>query len=469
MKKKFNIKIFLIVFSIMILSIFFMKLGNDYFWHTKVGEYIVTNLSIPYHDVFSWYGAGKNLYWMSHEWLSEVFIYGFDYLFKSFGPIFFCFITYSILIVTLYCCNKENFSKNKLFTIFWSLLGFLTFSKVILPRPHMISYILLAFTIYILLDNFNNKNSKKIYFLPLISLLWSNFHGGSSNLPYILGLLFLVVGLFDFKFGKIEAKRIAKGQMKNYLIAIIFSFLVIIINPHGIKMITYPYINMADKLMLTSIVEWFPPNLNNLSDFSGFLLFGIVILIMIWTKDKVKLIDLIVLGAFLILGFKGLRFIPLLYIVSTFFVFNMIKEYKINLNRSFLSILIGMCLVVGLLLLPGMIDKYNHKPIPDKIIEYLKEERPKKLFNFYNYGGYLIYKEIPVFIDGRADMYSKYNLKDYMDMQNYPRKYLLDSYDFDVFIIPRDIPLSTYLGEYSKYKIILDIEDVLLYEKIKIE
>ena len=47
------------------------------------------------------------------------------------------------------------------------------------------------------------------------------------------------------------------------------------------------------------------------------------------------------------------------------------------------------------------------KTLSNSAISVLKKEEPKRLFNYYDYGAYLIYKDIPVFIDGRADLYSK--------------------------------------------------------------
>ena len=467
MKKKFDWKLFLIFGGILLLAIFSFGFGYDYYWHVKAGEYMVHNLKIPYHDIFSWYGMSHNLYWMSHEWLSEVVIYLYKYIFKDLGPILFNISVYLILILVLFQCNKKNLAKNKIFTFIWALIGILVFSRVMLPRPHMISYILLAFTIYVLYDNFNNQDSKKIYFLPLISMLWANFHGGSSNLPYILCILFLISGLFKFKFGKIEANRITKNQIKKYIICGILSIITIVINPHGLKMLTYPYINMGDSLMISNITEWASPNLNNISDYGDFLLLGVIIITMIITKKKIKLVDFIILGAFLVLGFKSLKFIALLYIVATFIVCNMVDEIKLEIpNKMAIAILITL-IVSGGILTPRLINNYHKKVIPDEIIEYIKEKNPKRLFNYYGYGGYLIYNDILVFIDGRADMYSKYNFKDAVDMQNMGYSYLIKGYDFDMIVIPNGISLGTHLLDNDDYNITKQVDNVVIYEKIK--
>ena len=201
-----------IFISLLLISIFSFAYGYDYFWHVKSGEYIVNNLKIPYYDIFSWYGITNHLYWFSPEWLSEVVIYLFKYLFKE-GAFVYCLVMLTLLITLLTYFLKDKISKNIYFSSGWALLGMLTLIKVLLPRPHMISFILLVITMHLLYDNFYN-DSKKIYFLPLISLCWANFHGGSSNLTYILCLIFMIAGLFNFKFGKIEAQKLTKKQIK---------------------------------------------------------------------------------------------------------------------------------------------------------------------------------------------------------------------------------------------------------------
>src|ERR1044072_6701147 len=46
----------------------------DFWWHLKTGEYIIQNHAIPHADVFSSTRLGSE--WITHEWLSEVVMYG---------------------------------------------------------------------------------------------------------------------------------------------------------------------------------------------------------------------------------------------------------------------------------------------------------------------------------------------------------------------------------------------------------
>ena len=246
------------------------------------------------------------------------------------------------------------------------------------------------------------------------------------------------------------------------------SFLVLAINPHGIKLWLYPYQNMQDSLMINSILEWHSPSLNNPNDYTAFLILGFIILCMIITKNKIKLIDFCVLGFFLILGFKSIRFIPLLYIGASFAIFNLVKEQQATYHNKFvLTLLVFVLIFAFLIQSPKLANNITHnKLIPDKIINYIKEQKPKRLFNYYNYGGYLIYNDIKVFVDGRADMYSNNILQDVVDLQDKGYLFLMKKYDFDMYVVPNDISLTLQLIENSDYCITQQEDNVIIFEKI---
>src|SRR5512138_3557581 len=63
--------------SIFLIALFVMSMREvsdpDFWWHLRTGQFILETGSIPHVDVFSYTKAGQP--WVTHEWLSEVFIY----------------------------------------------------------------------------------------------------------------------------------------------------------------------------------------------------------------------------------------------------------------------------------------------------------------------------------------------------------------------------------------------------------
>ena len=455
--------IFVVSMSLFLLN--FLRIDNDYFWHIKAGEYMFKN-GVLTHDIFSWYVNGK--YWMSHEWLFEIILYISKLLFSSNHLFIYTLIFTSLLLLILFFTNKNNYMKNVPFSMFWVIL-----SLILLPfmqaRPHLISFSLLALTIYILFDNYNKKDSKIIYLLPIISLIWSNIHGGSSNLSYLLCLLFLISGLFEFKFKKIESNKISKKQITKYLIVFVLSIITICINIHGIKMLFYPYLNMMDKTMLNNITEWAPTNLNIISHYMYLFFVVFIFIVMLISDKKLKLLDLLLFGLCVFLGFKSIRFWAYTYIIMNYVVFNYVNKRSIDRGTNTILLLLSISLISMLICNLSNINKMTHKcNLSSEVISILKEEKPKRLYNMYDYGGELVYNDIDVFIDGRADLYSKYNYKDYLDISNLSSNStkLIKKYNFDYFLVDRKYPINTYLENNDNYELLFKDKKVLLYKKI---
>ena len=454
---------FILCFSLF-LTHFFM-LESDYFWHIKAGEFMF-NHGVLRKDVFSWYVKGK--YWMSHEWLFEIIIYTLYLLFGKFHFFVYLFICVFILLFLLFFSNRSLINNNISFSLIW-----FTFSLFIIPslqaRPQLISFILLAFSVYAYYSYFYDDKSKIIYYMPLISIIWSNVHGGSSNLSYLLVFIFLVGGIFSFKNNKVFFDKLSKKQIKTYLIIALLCLLAVNINIHGFKMLLYPYENLMNKTMLSTIREWAPTNLNETVHLSYFSFLVIIFLILLFSKRKISFIDLLLFGFCVFLGLKSIRFWFFTYIIMSFVIFKYIPKIKIAKNTN--SMIIGISILLVILFFSSsnahLFVKRPKLDFSSNYIDIIKKEDPKRLFNSYNYGGELVYNEIPVFIDGRADLYSNYNYLDNLSLRLFKKNFykLLDKYDFDYFIVSIDDPICTYLNSSDSYELIYKENDIYFFKR----
>ena len=452
----------IICFSLFMTMLFYKD--SDYFWHIKAGEYMFNN-DILTKDIFSWFMNGK--YWMSHEWAFDYLIYLLKCLFGNSHLFIYPFVCIVGLLLILFFSNKDYYLKNIIFSLVW-LVGFLIFCVFIQARPHMISFLFVALTIWFSYDLFKNENSKKIYLLPIVTLLWANFHGGSSNLSYIFCLIFVIVGLFKFNCMKMEATRLNKKQIIKYLSVALICALIICINPHGVKMLVYPYTNIMDSVMLNFISEWQPTVLSNASHYPYFILVILIVFVMLFSKEKIKFIDLALLGVSVFLGLKSIRFWGYTYILMNYVVFNYVPTRKDDRGTTRILFMLGAVFLGIFISNYDMLDKeYNKTVISKEMIETIKNESPERLFNMYDYGGELIYNDIKVFVDGRADLYSRYNLDDYskISMLNGDYVKLIEKYNFDYFLVTKEYPITTYLHYNDNYEVILDEEEMILYKK----
>lgn len=189
---------------------------NDYFWHVVIGRWIDTNKSIPNEELFSWYG---DFSWTSHEWLTELIMYKLGPI----GCIIIMLLIFTLLYFLMYKMLKIKFKKLLDFKLLYLLL-MTVFFKVTGPRPYIISLLTFAYLIYVLFSYIDNEKpifKKLIWTIPLLQILWVNFHGGSSSLPYLflIGVLVcdLVVRILPFKDVKWSKKILDVNQRKKLI------------------------------------------------------------------------------------------------------------------------------------------------------------------------------------------------------------------------------------------------------------
>jgi hypothetical protein len=92
---------------------------------------------------------------------------------------------------------------------------------------------------------------------------------------------------------------------------------------------------------------------------------------------------------------------------------------------------------------------FVHSQTPTAAVELLKQRQAKRVFNSYEFGGYLISEGVPAFIDGRAELYGEKFVVNYFDAVE-ARKvdqllHLLDDYHIDATLLAPKSPAAQML------------------------
>ena len=116
-------------------------------------------------------------------------------------------------------------------------------------------------------------------------------------------------------------------------------------------------------------------------------------------------------------------------------------------------------------------DSFVPKEIyPVDAANYLLEKidtSKMKLFNVYDDGAYLLFRNIPVFMDSRSDLYTKiFNKKkdifnDYIEIMNTGSKDLLKKYEITHALLSKDANLTSNFKE--QYKIEYEDEYFIIF------
>ena len=464
--------------------------GNDFWWHLKTGEWIITNGKIPHMDVFSWYGTANNYIWYAHEWLSDVIYY---LIYNTIGRIGITFI--SILLIGfhhlfLMKITEKYWAKYTNISFLWFFYHATILLLVLQCRPYIFSFIFLDIELYLLTRFLEEDNFKGIFFVPLLGMLWSNMHGGSSNLSYIIFGIFLLIGALDnFDFYKLEHRKLSKEKLKILGITFVLTILSLFLNPYGIEMLIYPYRYMLVSNFDRQVIgEWAPIDLKTDVGLIMIVMFAALLIILIITEKKIKAIDFVLFGAFTYLLFQSIRFGYFFFIVASYIIFRYMPE-KVNdfIKESIIkyacigaSILI---LIAGTLFLSISDFKYVKTTLSDEFVEVIKESGNERLFNAYELGEELIFNDIPVFIDSRADVYSlngdvlihayalyKLNPTYIEEIRHefFGVDYFFDEvYGFDSAVVPAYIPISTYLDKREDFVKVYEENNIIYWERIK--
>jgi hypothetical protein len=415
---------------------------QDFWWHIKIGQEIVTTGKIPTVDVFSYTEMGQSYPSYQMFWLMEIFLYE---IYNLGGPALVIF-TFSLIITATYsliyliCLGISNsWRQAAVGVIFAAALGLNDWNV----RPQGITFLIAA--IFLLVIYKYNQGSRWTWLivLPIGMLVWANSHG-----TFVIGIA--IIGIW---WGQIVwdafRKRIATKQpfdWRSMLLPSIFlaiSALTCFANPRGWGIINYVLTLTGNSVVQNLVTEWAPPSFNSLMGTIFFLgLLGTAIILALSPK-RPNFFQVVSFLVFSILGLKTSRGIVWFGVVMApvlvdhfSAIINQFWESKQNsssgegsrtLNFIFAILIVGMGILSlpwfkSILPLPAAKAGLISTETPVQATEFLlKEKPPGRIFNAMSFGSYLIwaaYPEYQVFVDSRIELFSAQVWMDYLNISN---------------------------------------------------
>jgi hypothetical protein len=244
-----------------------------------------------------------------------------------------------------------------------------------------------------------------------------------------------------------------------------------LLNPNTYRMLWYPFETLGSGAMQRYIQEWAPPDFRQAVFWpaAALLLGGAAA--MVFSKRRRDLTEALL---FFGLGFAGLlsaRHLPLFAVVAVPTLTRYLARIEVGRLRWDLSALAparqpgrGRVLVHWLLVVIAVaacavwvasvaIDNRDVEArlYPLDALSYVDAHglRAQRMYNSYNWGGYLLWRGYRVFIDGRADVYLDAFMDEYVLAYqlagNWRRP--LDRYQVDYVLVEADIPFAMLLDE----------------------
>ncbi|MCI8276589.1 MAG: hypothetical protein HFJ46_01425 [Clostridia bacterium] len=440
-------------------------LQNDTFYTIKIGEYIYQNgISNLTEDMYSWH----NLPYTYPHWLYDFSMFLIYNSFGHLG-IYISTIIFTAIMGMVVYLTCTRLSRNRVVSSIITIGVMYLMKPYIAARAQLVTFILFVLTLYSIEMFLSSHKKRYAIYLIIIPLLIANLHCAVFPFYFVLYLPyiaeFLWVSLVDtdldqrllYVFNRILKKitkkekfdetaekikfniseRIRKRKIlreEPYKIKVkkdkwIFILLIImiiamgtgLINPAGNGAYTYLYKTYQGNTT-GSINEHLPLTLIENREY----LFAIILFLslLIFTDTKIKLADLFMLLGLTYLSFKSRRQVSMFAILCSPILAKMIsamfEKYDITLCKKIRNFSVSICgfvIVVSLFVIvsvkmvkPTMRAEYVSKSsYPVEASTWMLENldvQNIKIYNEYNYGSYLLFRGIPVFIDSRCDLYT---------------------------------------------------------------
>ncbi len=546
----FHSKWFFAIIAVILIAIFCIAmtpvtLQNDTFYTIKIGEQI-TKTGIDMQDHFSWH---EGLAYTYPHWLYDLITY---YIYAGFGMtgiyVTTCILTV-ILGISLYIVNTK-IAKNQLVSFILTVIVIYIIRGYIAARAQLLTFILFVWIIYCIEMFLENRKIRYAVGLVLISTLIANLHVAVWPfifvlfLPYIAEYILALIAdiaiyrkisikILNFRIKlltkseknvdkKLELEEklkdiIAKNErikvkreedLKNpykikfnknsnvkwlILVMIICAFTGLL-TPLGDTPYTYLFKTMAGNTT-QNINEHLPMTI--IDETEALSAIVVILAILTFTKTKIKLSDLFMIGGLCLLMLASRRQITMFCLIGALIVNKMIcglfelytKDGLERLTKMITGKVGYVIMIIVMLALsyhfyePKQDDEYiDESDYPVQACDYIIQNidlGEARFYNEYNYGSYMIYRGIPVFIDSRADLYApEFSGKeddifiDFINTSNIGEFYedTFDKYNITHVITYKNSKMNMIIKETNdpNYKELYEDDYFTVYERINV-
>lgn len=442
--------------AVLLLGLFALAARNvidpDVWWHLKTGQYISEHKSVPHTDPFSYTRDGQP--WVAHEWLSELLMYNLLRIAGWAGliVIFPAVLTAAFWLLYLRCGPAPYVAGVA------TLCGAWATAPVWGVRPQVLS--LLLTSLWLLILERSERNPKLLWWTLPLTLLWVNLHAGFA-LGLALSALFLAGGWIEHALGH---SRQSASHLRMMALILLVDVLIVPLNPNGLRMFSYPIETLRSAAMQNYIAEWASPNFHR-AEYRPFL---VVVLgtfaVLSCSQLKLRARDLLLLLVSLYAALCSIRLLPLFVLVAVPLVSTRLGNWpRINSAplrpQAALGTLLNVVIVIAMALFAGVhiAQVIQRQPLaetehfPARAVAFLQMHQPPgRIFNHYDWGGYLVWKlypSTPVFIDGRADLYGQQLFDQFADTYQFkgPWQQPLQRWSVNTVLVPPHSPLATGL------------------------
>jgi hypothetical protein len=398
----------LVLFAILLFDPRVLGDGDTY-WHLAAGEWMLAHGQVLHRDVFSYTHAGQP--WETHEWLSEILMAA---VFRAGGwsGLLVLYATAAAATVGL-IAGRVKRSLGGLTLVAVLVLAMACSAGTLLVRPHLLVLPIMIVWLRELLAARDAGRAPR-WFMPALLVLWANLHGS-----YVFGLL--LMGPFALE-ALVEAPPGARlSVLRRWAPVCLASAAGMLLTPHGMDGVTYPF-KIMSMGTLNAISEWQPADFSKPSAFEFTLL--LTLFVSLWRGVRVPPVRLVLLLFLLYMALQHGRHMMVLAVTAPLILAEPLAaalgrqpQPRAGGRRTWAAFgALAVVLAVGRMAVP--VARVDGEATP---LTALAQVPPalagRPMINSYDFGGYLIFKGVKPFIDGRSDMYGDAQFRRFLQIR----------------------------------------------------
>ena len=221
----------------------------DPYWHIATGRWIIANHTVPTHDVFSFSMPGAP--WKSPEWLAELFM---AWLYDQFGWGGLVVATAASVAVSVGVLLRVLLrSLVPVYAMIAAVLAWGTALNFAVARPHIFALPLLVVWVAALVEARNEDRAPSPWVAALMTL-WVNIHAS-----YVVGLgLAALLAAEAVLLAPDRPSRLRSARAWGIFGAL--SIAAALINPYGLDGLLLPFKLDQMSFSFATLAEWQSPN-----------------------------------------------------------------------------------------------------------------------------------------------------------------------------------------------------------------
>jgi hypothetical protein len=390
------------VYAVFILAGNHLLIDPDTMWQITIGQWIVDHGAVPTTDVYSFTMRGQP--WISTQWLAQV-AYAEVFAFAGWtGPV----VLAAVCIAATFALFTRYLAKHlsESTTLVFVAAALALTASHLLARPHVLALPVMMAWVAGLVQAADRRGAPSFWLLPLMAL-WANLHGG-----FVLGLALVAPIALDAVLNADRSQR--KSLALRWSTFAVAAIAVSCVTPYGWNSLLASRKILALGEALPLILEWRPADFSAVGPLEICLLLGFGLAL--YRGISLPPLRIMLLLGMLHMALSQTRSLETFALLVPLFLAGPLAKQigaadEAKPAASAPRILfagLAIVLFAGTVAYASVVRFEPHtRGSPVAAVAELKKLNFSRVFNDYDFGGYLLANGVAPFIDGRTELYGE--------------------------------------------------------------